>query len=320
MKRKLSIDEQIEHLKSKNVTFGIMSEGEAKQFLSKNTYYFKIKSYLKAFERKSNGSYINVDFAYLVELSKLDTHLREFIIQLSLDIEHMLKVKLIDDITNDTSQDGYTIVNVLFTKYPRIHSSLHSKMYNSATADLINKYENIGWNVWSIIEVLSFGDFIKLYEIYYSNKNDSVFDLLWSLKFIRNASAHNNCLLNSLRIPYSHSNISKDDGDEIVRTKKVTTYLSKIPNLNSVSRNKKKSNPVVHDFIASLILFDLVWDSEALREKTFKNLDNLFKTRFLKHKEYFTKDLYLVSLYKFCVKIIDFIEKKHNNINGEQKL
>ncbi len=317
MKRKLSIDEQIEHLKSKNVSFKIMSEEQAKLFLSNNTYYFKIKSYLKTFERKSDGTYINVDFAYLVELSKLDAHLREFVIQFSLDIEHLLKVKLINDITNDINQDGYTIVQELFSKYPRIHSNILGKIYNSATADLIYKYENTGWNVWSIIEVLSFGDFIKLYELYYSSKDDPALDLLWSLKFIRNASAHNNCLLNSLRIPYSHSNISK--GDEIIPTKKLITYISKIPNLSYASRKKKIFNPVMHDFIASLVLFDLVCGSNALYEKTFRNLDNLFKIRFLKHKEYFENDLYLISLYNFCVKIIDFIEEKHNNINGEQK-
>lgn len=318
MKRKLSIDEQIAHLKSKNISFNLMSEEEAKSFLSNNTYYFKIKSYLKAFEKKKDGSYINVDFAYLVELSKLDAHLREFIIQLSLDIEHMLKVKLINDITCDSSQDGYTIVNQLFAKYPKIHNSILNKKYNSATSDLIHKYENTGWNVWSLIEVLSFGDFIKLYELYYSGKSDSVTDLLWSLKFIRNAAAHNNCLLNSLRIPYSHSNLSS--GDKITPTKKLITYISKIPNLKSYdSRKKKMYNPVIHDFIASLVLFDLICNSPAIYEKTFNNLNKLFKDRFLKHKEYFSNDLYFVSLYNFCLKIIDFIEKKHNNVDGEQK-
>ena len=162
--------------------------------------------------------------------------------------------------------------------------------------------------MWAIIEVLSFGDFIKLYELYYSNKNDPALDLLWSLKFIRNASAHNNCLLNSLRIPYSHSNITKDD--EITTTKKIVTYISKIPNINNkTSRKKKICNPVIHDFIASIILFDLVCGSNALYEKTFKNLNNLFKIRFLKHKEYFTNDSYLISLYNFCVKSLILLKK-----------
>lgn len=51
-KKKITIDEQIEHIKSKNIKFEIMSENEAKKFLTYNTYYFKLKSYAKSFERK----------------------------------------------------------------------------------------------------------------------------------------------------------------------------------------------------------------------------------------------------------------------------
>ncbi len=318
MKKKISVTKQIEHLKAKNVSFEIMSEESALQFLSNNTYYFKIKSFLKVFNKKIDGTYINVDFAYLVELSKLDTHLREFIIQLSLDIEHMLKVKLINDITNDNTQDGYTIVTNLFTQYPRIHDNILNKTHNSATSDLIYKYENEGWNIWSLIEVLSFGDFIKLYKLYYSDKNDITIDLLWSLKFIRNAAAHNNCLLNSLKIPYSRSNLSYKG--TITPTKRLTTFISRIPSLkHSRSRTKKLSNPVIHDFLASIILFDLICSSPAIYKKTIKNLNNLFKVRFIQNKEYFIKDLYLVSVYNLCIKVIDFIEEKNNNISEEQK-
>lgn len=41
MKKKLTIDEQIEDLKKKGVTFEIMSEEEAKKFLRYNNYYLK---------------------------------------------------------------------------------------------------------------------------------------------------------------------------------------------------------------------------------------------------------------------------------------
>lgn len=46
MKKKLTIDEQIEDLKKKGVTFEIMSEEEAKKFLRYNNYYFKLKLYM----------------------------------------------------------------------------------------------------------------------------------------------------------------------------------------------------------------------------------------------------------------------------------
>ena len=47
-KAKLIIDEQIDYMKNKSgIQFNIIKEEEAKNFLTYNTYYFKIKSYAK---------------------------------------------------------------------------------------------------------------------------------------------------------------------------------------------------------------------------------------------------------------------------------
>jgi hypothetical protein len=42
-KTKLSIEEQIEYLKKKGITFNDYSEKEAKDFLECHSYFFKIK-------------------------------------------------------------------------------------------------------------------------------------------------------------------------------------------------------------------------------------------------------------------------------------
>ncbi|MFQ7052229.1 MAG: hypothetical protein ACLRRR_11630, partial [Agathobacter rectalis] len=63
MKKKLTIDEQIEDLKKKGVTFEIMSEEEAKKFLRYNNYYFKLKSYAKNYPiNPKNGKYVKLNF------------------------------------------------------------------------------------------------------------------------------------------------------------------------------------------------------------------------------------------------------------------
>ena len=41
MKKLLSIDELIEHMKQKGITFKEVSESDAKEFLQKNNYYMK---------------------------------------------------------------------------------------------------------------------------------------------------------------------------------------------------------------------------------------------------------------------------------------
>ena len=69
MKKKLTIDEQIANLKEKGVTFNIVNEDEAKKFLRYNNYYFKLKSYASNYPvNPKNNKYVNLDFAYLVEL------------------------------------------------------------------------------------------------------------------------------------------------------------------------------------------------------------------------------------------------------------
>jgi hypothetical protein len=72
-KRKLTIDEQIDYMKNKSgIKFNIVSEEEAKNFLTKNTYYFKIKAYAKNYEKyqegENAGKYINLEFAYFCNM------------------------------------------------------------------------------------------------------------------------------------------------------------------------------------------------------------------------------------------------------------
>lgn len=321
MKNKITINDQIQHMKSKGIKFNIMSEADAKDFLKNRTYYFKLKSYAKSFQLMNTcDNYLKLDFAYLVELSTLDAHVRQFIMELSLSIEHALKTKLIRDFTDNQSEDGYAIVSDFFNKYPFIIQNIENKKSDSACADLICKYHP-AWPLWAIVEVLTFGDFIKLFQFYYSKYPDSevnnIQDLLWSAKFIRNAAAHNNCLLNSLRHPYMHTHLSKNN--KMVPTKSLQLKISKIKGLNKKSKQRVLANPVTHDFIALLFIFESICKSDAMRESIYGKLNELMKVRFLRNKEYFQTDLLLVSIYKTVNKIIDFLEASEYNVCEEQK-
>ena len=142
-KRKLSIDEQIEDLKSKNVKFEIYTVEEAKKYLYYNNYYFKVKSYARDFSQYScvekNNQYINLDFAYLVELSELDMYFRRLIVRLSLEIEHVIKVRFMKDIINNPNEDGYNIVKKYVDSDYSVLLELYSHNDKSATKGLIEK-------------------------------------------------------------------------------------------------------------------------------------------------------------------------------------
>ena len=128
MKKKLTIDEQIEDLKKKGVTFEIMSEEEAKKFLRYNNYYFKLKSYAKNYPiNPKNGKYVNLEFAYLVELSKLDMYLRKIILGMCLDVEHILKTRMLYDLSRNEKEDGYNIVKKYLWAYPNTKIECYRK-------------------------------------------------------------------------------------------------------------------------------------------------------------------------------------------------
>lgn len=94
----ISANEQIFHMTQNGVSFQLFPPQEAEDFLTNKNFFFKVKAFDKNFEKYNNknnphfGQYINLDFAYLVDLSRKDAILRELILDLALDLEHYLKV------------------------------------------------------------------------------------------------------------------------------------------------------------------------------------------------------------------------------------
>lgn len=158
----------------KGIKFNIVNEADAQNFLKYNNYYFKLKAFAKNYPKytqitsEKKNQYINLEFAYLKELSILDAIFRKIVIQMVLDVEHFLKVQLISDFSENPDEDGYTIINDYLNKMkPRLLNEIISKSQNSYCHGLIDKYKS-DFAIWNIIEVISFGDFIDLYEYYYS--------------------------------------------------------------------------------------------------------------------------------------------------------
>ena len=94
-KPKLTVEEQIEHLKSKGVTFELCDEGEASRILSEQDHYFRLAAYRVLFPKrvggKHDGEYAELDFGQLVDLAGIDQELRRFLLPLTLDVENAAK-------------------------------------------------------------------------------------------------------------------------------------------------------------------------------------------------------------------------------------
>lgn len=322
MENKITKPKQTAHqliIKMKNekgIRFKYTSESDAENYLSNINNYLRTSAYRKNYQKYTkgvnNGKYIGLDFAYLQELSTLDMHFRFITSKMCLDIEHDLKVKMLKDIENDLSTDGYDIVESFLNQNKYIIGKLEANSSSPFTSDLIHKYftierkynstrqkkENkiIKYNdcpAWVLLEILTFGDFIKFYEFYYSSRNfpklsTSVINLVKSL---RNGVAHNNCILADL----SHGT-SKAPSE-------ISQEVAKIHSINSNQRKKKLSCRPMLEFTCLLYIYRLVV-SDKVKYHRIKELKELFFKRMLEKKGFFRNNELIKSNYEFACKII----------------
>lgn len=313
MKEKLTVNQQIQHMKTKGIQFNIVSEAEAIEYLTKNTYYFKIKAYAKNYDiyrsTGKSGQYVNLEFAYLKDLAIIDMLLRHFILKTTVDLEHTMKTRFLKDF-NNSKDDGYKLVQMFLDENPHILEDIKRKKENSYTRDLSEKLIEDGFAIWNIVELLSLKEFLLLYKRFneeYPEVRNGI-DLYYPMQAVRklrNAAAHSNCILNTLKRPYSGT---------IRYNGKVDSFVKRIVTIDKKSREHNMSNQVIYDFVTMLYLVDEITESNGVKENTFKELHSLVHGRMVKHAEYYKKESAISSTYHFVKKVVDFLcEKTYTN-------
>ncbi|MCL2374919.1 MAG: Abi family protein [Firmicutes bacterium] len=304
-KEKLTIKQQIEHMKSKGIRFKLVKPKEAEKFITDQSYYFKIKAYAKNFKKdeKKQDNYSNLDFAYLVELSTLDMHLRRTIFHLCVNIEHAIKVQILSHCCSKVEEEGYSIVESFRIKQRQSAKDKKRQpremlQKNQYTEKIHEKYKSSP-AIWNFVEMISFGDLIEFYRHYFKihdKKLCKLSDLLFFVKQIRNASAHNNCLLANMITPY-----------QIKPSYMVQNYLIQHSSKGDISSNlwkKKLTIAILHDFAAVLYCFKQFVKSDKIIAKTFEELDTIV-VRFKEKQEYFDKNRILQENLKIFEKTVD---------------
>lgn len=218
-KQKLNIKDQVKYLEDKGISFNLFSKSNAEDYLTNNNYYYKLTSFRKNFRKHPGGpntnKYSNLDFAYLVDLAIIDNYLRSIILEIALDIEHYSKLKLLHCLENNKSEDGYSIVKDFMVNQGQnrqvIEKRIIEKCNNSYVGDIIQHYDG-NYPAWTLIEIISFGDYLKFYKFCADRWNDkdllNDFYLMKDVKALRNAAAHNNCILNDITIKDSKHKIN----------------------------------------------------------------------------------------------------------------
>jgi len=307
----LNTEEQIAHLQSKGVKFERMSVEEAKTYLDQNNNYFKLRAYRKNFPKHPGGDlegqYINLDFAMLKDLAIIDMRLRYILIHLALDIEHFAKVKLLKAI-ECSNNDGYQIVvdymNALQMKdeangthrLEALKNELLRNLDNPYCGGIISKYDGC-YPIWAFIEIIPLGSFIHFYgfcadQLCRKDMKDDYY-LLVTVKNLRNAAAHNNCII--------HDMGAKD-------SKHTTNYrvIKALSSISKTTRNTKLRNVRMQQIVTLLYTHSVIVTSSGVRESEKRALTELCQ-RMRHHINYYTGNDVIISNFDFFEKVVDIL-------------
>lgn len=322
LRKMMKVNEMIDYLKLKNIKFEKISEEEALVYLRNNNNYYNVTSYKNNFLRypspagKYEGLYQDLDFAYLIDLSIIDYRVRLILFKMIVDIEHYLKIRILNAIENIDIEDGYRIVNMYldkdFTdeKFPKkLHNNIFKKLGSEYYQKIFSKYdfnkdeklENIP--IWEFLEIITFGELVNFYELFTNEYNlkeeiKNVY-ILRDIVKLRNAVAHNTCVL---------SELDKKD-NSYSASYKVINFLKEC-NVGKEMRNNKLSNSRIRQITYTLYMFNIVVTSDGVKENIRNDINNLFYERIIRHKYYYNNNELLKSIYFYFDKIIKKNYKK----------
>ena len=302
--KKLTVLDIISYCKETlGITFNLKSEEEAAVFLAKHNYFFRLKQYADFGEKTKSGKFINVDFGQMVELSTVDMFLRKLILKMTLDFEHYLKVKIINDSQENPADDGYTVVESFLETHNRVRHFIENlnNSTNFYNRQVFDKYKE-KTSVWSIVEMLGFSDFIDFYAHYYQYfhlkcEYTPHFD---SVRRLRNAAAHNTCMISNLK-PQNWFKSDIEINFELLG--------AKLEVGNGVISSCLKV-PVLNDFAVMLSNYVKLISSPKIKEKTLEEMQDFFNGRMILHKDYFENVNEIKNAYHFAKDVLDYYCKK----------
>ncbi|MFQ9742762.1 MAG: Abi family protein [Slackia sp.] len=295
----LTPDEQVKHLRSQGVRFDLMSEKDAISYLAKNNNFFRLRSYRQGFARveegKRKGQFANLDFKMLVDLSVIDMLLRYEMPRLTLDVEHSRSCcsRILKSATRTDTRSSKISGKLRSPKRQNAQSTeaeIGGK--NSPyTRDLIASFPDFRFPVWAFQEVISFGSFNYFTKFCSERFEDKTlandFYLLQDVRSLRNACAHNNCIINDMG--------AKPGGKRPNDT--ISQAVSSVASIGSGQRRSKLSNERLRQIVATLYLHKERASSGVLEHRT-EDLGK-FAERMKKNIDYYDGNNQIKSGFRF---------------------
>lgn len=297
---KLTIAEQIEHMKKRGIAFEVVSEDRATRYLEDNNNYFKLRAYRKNYHKNGEEKYVGLDFAYLRDIAIIDMRLRYTLLKMCLDIEHSARVKAIKAIVDSPDEDGYTVVSDFRAENERQYTETLERASKSIyCADLQEKYAD-EMPVWALVEMMQFSTLCIFYRFVAKrlNSNEMMRDfyLFQEIRQLRNACAHSNCILNDLKSvhPAAHRPDSR-----------MMRELSDIKGISRDVRQRKMSNDRIRQITTLLYFYRHFVDSRGLLKYHSGELREVFFRRFDEHADYYNSCEPVLTTFSFFKKVVD---------------
>ena len=318
-KPSLAVSAQIAHLKSKGVAFELCSEEDAADYLRTANNLLRTSSYRKLFPVKATGAhageYAGLDFEHLRALSSLDRLFRACFLSIALDIEHFARIEVLNE-CEERNEDGYSIAqdylrNRLNHKgRNHVEGGLRTRgsagvTHDEYSGDLIAKHLDAGEHldrmpVWVFLETIEFRAFTDFYLFCAERWEDAEMlqrhYVLKSVRALRNACAHNSCILNGV-------GKASRKGDKIAN-KLVTDSLNAHGVTRSKSRRNKLSNPRIAQIAAALYADSLFCTRANTADRHAKLLAEL-RLSWEGYREIFKKNPTVTSFFDFFFKLVD---------------
>lgn len=247
------------------------------------------------------GQYVRLEFAYLVDLAGIDRVLRDLILGMALDIEHLAKMEILQ-LVEINVEDGYSLVRDFVVgmddKERRIlDGEIARNRHNTYCGDMVRKYEG-HFPIWVFLELLSFGKLCSFYRFCAERygRRDMVenYYRLRMCQILRNAAAHGSCILNDLT--GSKPRIRTDE--QLSRT------LAEILSMSKGFRTTRMKNERIQQIVTLLFTYKIMAAGNEY-EITVRENVRQFVLRMNQNVEFYQGNELLSNTFDFLRMIVD---------------
>lgn len=295
-KTKVSTPKLYDSMEERGITFKNHTKQQAISIMEHTNYYYKLSSFRKNFEKNKAGKYINCDFENLIDLATIDMHVRNYLLQMSLSIEHFIKTEISRLITVSPIENGYDIVYEYEQKYADYFESTMKKFENTRYQKEMLAKRGDDLPIWVLMEHMDYTALCKLIDLYYRKYNkvaslEKANNLMVSSRYIRNACAHNSTFILEW---FNPSHKIKNNPSGIKST------------INVLQLTQFRTYAKVNDLVATFILL-----KSYASEGTLKHFYTSGKDLLKRWKNYYTYENIpkVKIMYDILEKLVDFLEK-----------